>query len=255
MNSASEIVRIWKEINDDSIPLDLRNLNLQTHPTIPDNVRVLFLNGNELTGLFLPDSIEILDVSMNKIRFIHHLPKNLVEFYAENNYISEIVYFPNNLEHMRLCSNKLKRIPDLPNSLRSLYVSNNLLKQVPSFPKSLAILDISYNKIKDLPVFPPNLKYTYLTGNLLSYIPSDLPRSLRGGTFSYRNALPDFMCQDSNFPHIRGKEIELYRLKLKKAEMMRCKQKCDLIREEIMKITWDPETPRGKYNVLNLLDD
>jgi Leucine-rich repeat (LRR) protein len=247
METAEKIVRVWKEVGTNDIELDLRGLGLFRHPEIPNGVKYLYLNGNNISGLFLPDSIEVLDVSMNTIRFIHHLPKNLREFYAENNSITEIVSFPDNLEYIRLCTNNLRRLPNIPNSLKSLYVSNNLLTKIPSLPDSLTHMDISYNNVYDLPILPSKLKYLWTHSNRLRYIPSDLPSSLLGCTISFKNPLPEYMQQSLHRIHIRKSDIDIYRKKLHCGEMIRCREKCNTIREELMKATWNPETKIGRY--------
>ena len=254
MNQADAIVNVWLESNDPKYPLDLRGLGLKRHPIIPSNVEILYLNGNEIEVLFLPDSIRVLDVSNNFIEIIHHLPTNLKEFYADNNIITSIAYFPKSLKYIKLCGNMLNVLPELPRMLKGLYVSNNKLKKSPIFPSSLRYIDISYNSITDCSALPKKLLYLWCHANNLKGIP-DLPETLLGGTISHKNPLPIDEQQGSEFPQIRGKAIQEYRCKLETIKMKKCKHVSDLCREHIMKYCWNPETELGRYLVLHELND
>lgn len=254
MEQAERIIELWLEAGDTKYPLDLRGLGLRRIPDLPSTVEVLYLNGNDLNALFLPDSIRILDVSNNYITIIHHLPANLKEFYGDNNLVQHISYFPNNLKYIKLCGNMLATLPPLPDKLRALYVSNNQLVKTPFFPQSLRYIDISYNNITDISTLPDKLSYLWCHANNLKTIP-DLPHSLVGGTISYKNPVSPDEQQNSVFPHIRGSMIQEYRERLQNVKINKIQKFVNTIREELMKTVWNPSTKVGEYLVLNELND
>lgn len=254
MDQAERIISLWKEADEPKFALDLRGLGLRCHPEIPSNVEILYLNGNYITELFLPDSIRILDVSNNSISFIHHLPASLKELYADNNSIDFIAYFPQNLKYIKLCGNNLSLLPELPKTLRALYVSNNCMTKCPRFPSLLRHIDISYNNIKDCSALPENLKYLWCYANKLKRIP-DIPENLLGGSISYKNPVPDEERQHSLFPYIRSHSIKEYRQRLVQVKIKNTKAFVDLIREDLMAKCWNPETELGRYLIMLELDD
>lgn len=233
MDHAEDMIRLWRELSDESLELDLRNLGLSECPEIPNNVKTLYLSGNTIEDFDLPDSIEVLDISRNQCITITNLPENLIELYANNNHIELVDWFPDNLQIIMLQGNSLKELPDLPRNLLSLFVGKNMLEKLPILPEKLENMDISYNKLRDCPGLPGKLKHIWCHANYLRHCPV-LPESLLSGTISYKNLFPENEIQSGPFPHIRGNMIIDYRLKIQKAYQQRCKEQVSKFKEELI---------------------
>jgi len=159
--------------------LDLKYLELKTIPDLSifyDTLEELYIGNNELE--FLPDlsmfrKLLVLDVSINKIKKISKLPKNLIEFtcfdnfiedissirdcrnlktlYASNNLISDISFLNNNekLTVLIINNNKLSAIPDNLINIRKIQINNNKIKKISSY-NNLVYLTCQNNEIAEI---------------------------------------------------------------------------------------------------------
>ena len=74
---------------------------------------------------------------------------------------------PDSLEVLNCSINNLNTLPRLPNSLNELIVNNNLISNIPNLPPNLEILDCTNNSLTSLPAFPDSLRQLYCRGNQL----------------------------------------------------------------------------------------
>lgn len=165
--------------------LDLSRLNLEKMPKLTGytyydqliKIKYLFLNDNNLTecGPRLNDfeSLEVLDISHNKIENITYLPLTLTEFICHNNEL-QILQSHDKIKILDCMNNKIQTIGTYPN-LKDLICINNNLKILQSYPSveriickqnpietienqpKLKLLDCSETKVKDKLDGMPNL--------------------------------------------------------------------------------------------------
>eukprot|EP00834_Sanchytrium_tribonematis_P008075 NODE_850_length_3546_cov_0.564549.p1 type:complete len:715 gc:universal NODE_850_length_3546_cov_0.564549:473-2617(+) len=154
----------------DSFPNTLLYLYLDENlfdklPILPPNLRDFSISGNLLTryptsfpstliafrmkntligGAFptnFPASLERLTLSNNRLQgIIPSLPPQLIQLYAEFNFLTGLSYDP-------------------PKTMKTLYLNHNLFTKMPILPPHLELFDISNNKVFDkMPSsFPVNL--------------------------------------------------------------------------------------------------
>ena len=122
---------------------------------------------------------------------------------------------PNLLENLWCSNNKLTLLPDLPNSLKKLNCFNNQLISLPNLPNSLEELNCNFNLLSSLPDLPNSLRNFDCSHNqLTSFGNTQLPDSLEK-LYCYGNeliSLPDLthidhevmisINQDTNISHI-----------------------------------------------------
>lgn len=226
--------RIHESYKENKLYLDLSGLNLSQFPdNIPNdiiiNVKYLFLDNNELISLPNLSSfinLEVLDISYNKIKYIHYLPPSLIELCCQFNLIEYIPDSPK-LERLICNNNKLKNIGNFPNliilhchfnlinsinnihNIKTLICFNNNLSYINKY-KFLTYLDCSsnnisqlnlydelvdlicnYNSIKSLHIFP-KLKYLETFGNKIDKL-------------EYMNNLKELYCNINTFNQISNK--------------------------------------------------
>jgi len=141
--------------------LDLKHLELKEFPKLPqelfNTLEELYISNNNL--LELPDldkfiKLIILDVSVNNLKKLNKLPKNLIEFCCFENELTDITSVYN-------C--KLLKI---------LYINkNNIidLRFLEGHP-NLEILFANYNKIEEIPKNLPKIRKIQITNNKLNKI-------------------------------------------------------------------------------------
>jgi Leucine-rich repeat (LRR) protein len=117
----------------------LKYLELKKIPDLSmfyDTLEELYIGDNELD--YLPDlsmfkKLLVLDVSINKIKKISKLPKNLIEFTCFDNYIDDI--------------SSIKHCPNL----KTLYASNNLISDISFLNNKLNVLIMNNNNLSSIP--------------------------------------------------------------------------------------------------------
>ena len=185
--------------------LGLTELGLTELPPLPDTVRQLDCNWNELTRLpRLPEGLHILNCDQNELTELPTLPSTLRELYCSGNQLSSLPRLPQGLEKLDIEQNTLTTLPTLPSTLKWLYCSANELTSLPELPKRLESLSCSYNLVTSLPSLPqtldeldcrecglssipklpPSLKRLYCDWNELAYLPP-LPESLESITCTF----------------------------------------------------------------------
>lgn len=176
--------------------------NIKTITYLPPTLSFLDISENQILSLrdiYLPEHIEILYASNNKINDIwwKSMPKYMVKLHLEGNEICKIHHIPPNVQFLELSSNYIKYIPKLgkklqtlclnknkivnirniSSSLRNLYLTENKISVLLNLPEGLIALDISDNEITKIQNLPNSLEYLYISDNFLSKI-ENLPIKL-----------------------------------------------------------------------------
>jgi len=150
-----EAMRRIEEYDPSEKSLDLTELDL-TH--LPED---------------LPEDLETLFCSYNKLKEIIKLPINLKKLYCGNNTeLTEIKELPKHLEEIQCASCNLKSLPELPNSLIELYCTNNKIESLPNLPESLQSLVCFNNKLRELPNLPNHLNRLICYKNKIRRLPN-----------------------------------------------------------------------------------
>ena len=128
MDEAQRRIDKWIAEGEVDNELQLSNLKLTRLPPLPENVRILFCERNNLTEL--PD-----------------LPDTLIDLFCGDNKLTRLPTLPADLDTLSCSNNNLIRVPTLPKKLRGLSCSNNELTRLPHLPMSLLHLDCEDNKL------------------------------------------------------------------------------------------------------------
>jgi Leucine-rich repeat (LRR) protein len=177
------------EINTylNSLSVDILTLSIDGRgiTKLPDltrfkNLKELYCSNNQLSSspTTLPQTLEILFCSGNKLTSLPDLPKNLKELY--------------------LTGNELSSLPTLPQTLEKLYCSDNKLTSLPNLTslKNLVKLECCNNELSSLPTLPQNLKSLFCFGNKLTYLPN-LPENILHFIY-WDNPICDILDNDNN---------------------------------------------------------
>jgi len=114
------------------------------------------------------DVDNILDLSVLKLTSLPALPENLKNLWCEHNNLTELPKLPDTLIDLYCGANKLSSLPPtLPANLDTLACMSNELTSIPTLPKKLRGLSCSYNKLKKLPELPMSLLYLDCDDNKL----------------------------------------------------------------------------------------
>jgi Leucine-rich repeat (LRR) protein len=149
--------RIDECIEEKYITLDLKHLNLDKLPILPNkiikSVKYLFLGDNKFTQF--PDltewtNLEMLEFNHNKVKEINNLPKSLIELCCKDNLLEDIQFNNNNkIERLDIRQNKLKNI-NIPLSIKILDIAQNeiyiCINKLPNIEKILC----ANNQIKEI---------------------------------------------------------------------------------------------------------
>jgi Leucine-rich repeat (LRR) protein len=187
----TEYSRHWEEINDPSIPYDIRDLCNNIRSNIRNkgySLKVALQIRIEFT--YIPDSVQIIYYN-NNTDYIHKLPSNLKILYCE--YISQLPPLPDGLEELHCTNSYIRELPRLPESLRVLVCTHSYIKHIPNIPPNLEHLDYESTSIEEyISNLPSTLKILKCGNNgfrTLGYIPPALEH------FScklYEGPLPEF---------------------------------------------------------------
>jgi hypothetical protein len=157
--------RIDECIEEKYITLDLKHLNLNKLPVLPNkiikSVKYLFLGDNNFSNF--PDltewtNLEMIELNHNKIKEINYLPNSLIELCIKDNLLENIQFNKNcKIERLDIRQNKLNNII-IPPSIKILDVAqNNLHICIHNLPNIEKIL-CGNNNIKQI-INCPLLKY------------------------------------------------------------------------------------------------
>lgn len=173
--------------------LNLSGRNLNVLPPLPDNLEELYCSNNKLTYLSkLPPNLKILECNGNQLTLLPELPNNLKQLYCSRNQLTELPILPINLIILECNGNLLTKLPELPNDLQELYCSRNKLiilqervrmknsRRYFSFPlpEKLNILHCNDNTLYELPPLPINLEQLNCSHSSLDKLPL-LPPNLK----------------------------------------------------------------------------
>jgi len=162
--------------------LDCNNNCIVTLPELPDSLEVLNCSVNKIKCLpiKLPSNLKILNCSRNYLVMLpKDLPETIMEIDCSNNILTEIPkYFPPTMKGVFNCSNNfIETIPnDLDCSFYNLNISYNRLYEIPiKLPESIKELNCSYNRITGyLRYIPSNILIFECYHNKITRIPNNL---------------------------------------------------------------------------------
>lgn len=136
------------------------------------NIKLLFIDNLYISNIVnLPDSLEVLSCSNNKLRHINlNNCTELMYLNCKNNELININFNNNyNLEYIDCSNNNFYIIPKIYNLKKLLYFncSYNSINKLPKLNKCLIYLDISYTNINNLLFLPKNINV--FINNISSY--------------------------------------------------------------------------------------
>jgi hypothetical protein len=181
----------------DLITLDLSGINLRFLPFIPDGVnRLNFSNNKIITMKVIPYFLTYVNLSSNVLESIPQLPNRLETLILSKNSLLELPELPKTLTYLSVSENRLKTLPRLPPKLEFLDVSSNNLKKIPDLPDSINYVNASSNKIHSIGKVSKNITTLLLKSNELAELPI-LPESLKVLDVSYNKfeklpKIPDY---------------------------------------------------------------
>lgn len=165
---------------------------LKTIPTVPAQIKYVYLQNNQLTGIpsnafenatdlrwIILDNNQIVNENVGKKVFSKL--KSLQRLYINRNNLTEVIpSLPKSLIELKMSSNQISKIGNglkgLEN-LTTLVLEGNKLKDVGGVLgnlKSLMFVDLSMNKLTKLPdVLPPGIEMLYMDDNDIDKIPKD----------------------------------------------------------------------------------
>jgi predicted RNA-binding Zn-ribbon protein involved in translation (DUF1610 family) len=92
-----------------------------------------------------------------------------VNFNCNSCGLASLDYLPENIEHLMCSNNKLKNLGKSLKSLKFLYCNNNLLTSLEGLPDKMTIIECKNNKIKSLKFFANmTLSKLNISGNSLT---------------------------------------------------------------------------------------
>lgn len=134
---------------------------------------------------------------------------------------------------------RLTSLPELPADLKILNCSNTPISQLPNLPAGLKTLVCSNTLIHKLPILPDGLRYLDCSGTFLTEMP-ELPRSL-----IYLD------CSSAPLRILRytDEDISNYnrRWQDERETMVRCIQRCQSLKEDIIAGAMAPDHIVGLY--------
>jgi Leucine-rich repeat (LRR) protein len=157
--------RIDECIEENLNSIDLKYLNLEKIPELPDKIikslKYLFLGDNiitELTDLNKLINLEILELNHNKIKTISNLPQSLIELCIKDNLLENINFDKKcKIERLDVRQNKIKNI-DIPQSIIILDIAQNKLNMSINGLYNIEKILCGHNYINEINNCP-NLNY------------------------------------------------------------------------------------------------
>jgi len=178
------IIQKWVSENDVEKELELNNLDFETMPELPENVKYLSIINNRYINTIdnLPPNLISLDCYSNKELKNIIMPNTLTELNCSATSIDKL-NIPNNLKIL-YCNNckNLEHFSKFPNTLVLLEATRNNFTRLPRLPNTLESLEIdSCSNIDKLPNIPTNLKVLSIkdTAIKLRDIIDDLPEGIK----------------------------------------------------------------------------
>ena len=174
------------------------------------NLTDLWCYNNQITGLTLPSSLEVLrcfDNSLTGALDVSGLT-NLNHLSCYNNQITDLGTLPSSLTQLWCHNNQITDLGALPASLTNLWCNNNQITDLGTLPSSLTYLDCVDNQITDLGTLPSSLEVlrcydNSLTGALDLSGPDNLQvLTCNGNKITDLGTLPDTLthlyCYDNS---------------------------------------------------------
>ena len=155
--------------------LHCRSCSLSKLSKLPKSLETLNCSGNKLR--FIPQlyhtALKSIFVNANQLKKIPVLPKSVEWLYCYDNILSELPSpLPTALEFLSCSRNDLTILPELPPNLVGLYIDNNFIHTIPPLPKTLIDLFFANNQVSKMPELPAFLKrITCNTNPLREYTP------------------------------------------------------------------------------------
>ncbi|CAM3846168.1 NEL-type E3 ubiquitin ligase domain-containing protein [Bordetella bronchialis] len=166
--------------------LVLRENGLEALPAgLPRGLELLDASNNALTRLpdDLPSTLRVLHAEHNRLQQLPVLPDGLDELAVSWNRLQSLGELPRSLRILEAGHNALDDLPaNLPSRLEMLIVPRNRLRRLPDgLPTSLTLVSVQHNAIEDLPANVAALRSCtiHLDGNPLA--PGAIPVIAIGG--------------------------------------------------------------------------
>ncbi|MBB5391273.1 MULTISPECIES: NEL-type E3 ubiquitin ligase domain-containing protein [unclassified Herbaspirillum] len=146
------------------LPASLRKLfinikgdELTALTTLPANLEVLTIHGEQLTLPTLPESIGFLEINCERLTGLSLLPASLSKLDIRGGELTTLPPLPVSLEVLKIHFNPLTELPPLPVSLRKLDIQNGELTTLPPLPAGLHTLRLRDCRLTTLPPLPAGL--------------------------------------------------------------------------------------------------
>jgi hypothetical protein len=176
-SEANRIIKEWIP----GTPLRLSGLNLTKLPGIPNGVEILDVSNNKITHIHsLPKTVKNLDCSNNRITDGLTLPVNIEKLNAGFNRIENLdLRQYKNLNRINLIWNNLSDVPLLPASAKVLLLSHNRISVLKCSKNKLTELDVYNCGLDKIEELPETLRYLNCGANYLKslcYLPFSLSK-------------------------------------------------------------------------------
>ena len=152
---------------------------LTTLPKLPQSLRSLYCAHNQLTSLpTLPPFLEYLHCQLNQLTSLPTLPPSLLTLVCHTNRLTSLPELPSILDILRCGNNQLTSLPTLPPIMFAMSCYCNPLTTLPALPLQLEELTCYSSTLTSIPMLPPNLRKLNCLGNPLETLP-ELPSTLQ----------------------------------------------------------------------------
>lgn len=112
-----------------------------------------------------------LDLSYLGLSELPELPDNVDRLILTNNRLRTISHLPAGLDFLECGNNQLTHLPELPPRLTILYCYSNPLVELPPFPPTMRVLNCQATHIVELPRLPPRMEKIFADNSSLRTIP------------------------------------------------------------------------------------
>ncbi len=152
-------------------------------PNLPDTLEELDISGNRISRLTgLPPNLRILNCSGNYMKDLSGIPDSVIHIQCSLNLMTRIAYshLPSNLNYL-ICNHcEITELPELPSTLLTLDCANNSsLARLPTLPQTLVSISCCACNLAELPTLPDTMIDLLCDNNVINVLPDELPTALR----------------------------------------------------------------------------
>lgn len=154
-------------------------------PNLPDTLEELDISGNRISRLTgLPPNLRILNCMNNQLNALSGIPDSVTEIYCHYNpltLVNSTTQLPAQLTIFAACYCELTELPALPITLTRFACTGNtkLNKLPPVLPQGLVDLVCSECSLDELPALPDTLTTLWCNNNNIYDLGHQLPASLK----------------------------------------------------------------------------